>query len=149
MTWLTDHIENQVMKKSGFTVIELMIAIAIVAILVALALPNYQDSVRKGRRAEAQADLLDFAGSAERVFTQTNSYTTAALPDGDKDGDGEDDYYTYSFPVAVTATTYTIRATPTAAQTADKCGTMSLNSTGLKTNTGTEVGCCETIARES
>jgi len=122
------------MKHSGFTVFELVIVITIVAILAALAYPSYRESVMKARRVDAQTDLLSFANNAERIFNATNSYATVALPDNK-------DFYTYDFPVAVTATSYTIRATPTSSQNTDKCGTMTLSSTGQKTHTGTSPDC--------
>ena len=123
-------------KNSGFTLTELLIVIAVVAILVALAYPSYQNSMQKTRRADAQGDLMEFAGIAERIYTQTNpnSYATITLP-------ANSDFYTYSFPVAVTATTYTIRATPTAIQNSDACGSMNLTQTGLKTHSGTLANC--------
>ena len=123
-------------KKFGFTVIELMIVIAIVSVLVVLALPSYHNSVRKSRRAEAQSTLTQFAGFAERVFTQSNSYASVSLPAGDN-------FYTYSWgaPDPPTATAYTIKATPTTVQNKDRCGTMTLTQTGQKTNTGTETDC--------
>ena len=114
--------------------VELMIVIAIVAILVAVAIPNYQESVRKSRRADAQTDLLEFAGTAERVYNQDNSYAAIVLPTST-------DYYTYSFPVAVTANAYTIRATPKTIQDSDACGTMNLTQTGARTHTGELTGC--------
>jgi type IV pilus assembly protein PilE len=123
-----------IVKISGFTLPELVVVIAIIAILAAIAIPSYRNSVRKSRRAEAQEQLLNFAGMAERIFTQSNSYATATLP-------ADTDYYTYTFPVAITATTYTIRATPTAIQSADGCGTMSLTQTGQRTHTGSEADC--------
>ena len=123
-----------VTKRSGFTLVELMIVIAIVAILVSIALPNYQESVRKARRADAQTDLLEFSNTAERVFTVTNSYATTALP-------ANSDFYVYSFPLAITATTYSIRATPTTAQSADACGAMSMNQAGQRSKTGSLAGC--------
>ena len=124
------------MKHSGFTLIEILIVIAIVAILVALALPNYNESVRKARRSDAQQDLLEFAGTAERVFTRTNSYITV-----DDTTPAATDYYTYSFPAAATATTYSITATPKSSQGVDKCGTMTLTNTGARTYSGTLAGC--------
>jgi type IV pilus assembly protein PilE len=127
----------------GFTLTEILVVIAIVAILVALAVPNYQASVRKSRRADAQADLIEFANTAERIFTQTNSYAST-----DADGDGtpneviaDTDYYTYTFSVNPTATAWTVTATPTAIQTADPCGTMSLAHTGQRTKTGSLADC--------
>jgi len=121
-------------NSTGFTLVELLIVIAIVAILVALALPSYQESVRKARRSDAQQELLEFAGTAERIFTQANSYATVTLP-------ANTDFYTYSFPVVVTANSYTILATPTGSQANDKCGAMSLNQRGDKPNPGSLAGC--------
>jgi len=118
----------------GFTLVELMIVIAVMAILVSLALPNYQQSIRKGRRADAQTDLIEFVGQAERVFTQTNSYATAILP-------ANTDFYTYTFSVAAAATVYTIQAAPKTVQDQDSCGTMRLDQAGLRTKTGTLADC--------
>ena len=121
-------------KTTGFTLVELMIVIAVMAILVSLALPSYQQSIRKGRRADAQTDLIEFVGQAERVFTQTNSYATAVLP-------ATTDFYTYTFSVAASATAYTIQAAPKTGQDQDGCGTMRLDQTGLRTRTGTLADC--------
>jgi len=122
------------MNSRGFTLVELMIVIAIVAIVVSLALPSYQQSIRKGRRADAQAELIEFAGRAERVFTQTNSYATSALPN-------DTDFYTFSFSAGPSATAYTLVATPKATQSSDRCGTMNLTQMGQRTHTGAETDC--------
>ena len=60
--------------RAGFTLIELMITVAIVGILAAIAYPSYQDSVRKGKRAEGRTALIDFLQQQERFLTQTGSY---------------------------------------------------------------------------
>lgn len=60
--------------RRGFTLIELMITVAIVGILAAIAYPSYQDSVRKGKRAEGRTALIDFMQQQERYLTQTGSY---------------------------------------------------------------------------
>ena len=60
--------------RRGFTLIELMIPVAIVGILAAIAYPAYQDSVRKGKRAEGRTALIDFLQQQERYLSQTGSY---------------------------------------------------------------------------
>lgn len=61
----------------GFTLIELMITVAIVAILAAIAIPSYQDSIWKGKRAEAKAAILKGLQAEERYYTQNNTYVDA------------------------------------------------------------------------
>ena len=128
---------------SGFTLVEILVVIAIVAILVALALPSYQDSVRKSRRVDAQGDLMEFANTAERIFTQTNSYVST---DADTNGKPDEviadtDFYTYTFSAGPTASTWTVQAAPKTGQDADPCGTMGLAHTGQRTKTGALADC--------
>lgn len=69
-------------RPRGFTLIELMITVAIVAVLAGIAYPLYTDQVRKGRRAEARAALMNLLQQQERYHTQNNSYAafTAGAP---------------------------------------------------------------------
>ena len=131
-------IKLKMKKVLGFTLVELMVVIAVAALLVSIAIPSYHSSVRKGRRAAAQAELVQFAGVAERIFTQTNSYATATAVEP-----ADTDFYTYSFADGPDADSFILRATPTDIQSADKCGTMNLAHTGAKTNSG-EAGDCPT-----
>jgi len=117
------------MKENGFTLIELMITVAIIGIIASIAYPSYQDSVRKTRRAAAQADLVELASFMERTFTTDNSYASAALPALGTE------QYTVDLQIQ-TATAFRLRAIPTGAQATDTCGTLTISNTGATTPTG-------------
>jgi type IV pilus assembly protein PilE len=113
-----------------------MIACAIVAILAAIAYPSYNSSVQKSRRAEAKSALLGVASQMERWSTEKGTYATATLGTGGVFADhSENSYYNLSL-ANLTATTYTVRAAPTAAQTGDPCGTLTYTDQGVKDVTG-------------
>ena len=63
--------------QKAFTLIELMVVVAIIGIMASIAYPNYQDSVRRSRRADAKGALLNFANAMERYFTENNTYCDA------------------------------------------------------------------------
>ena len=67
-------------SQSGFTLIELMIVTAVIAILAAIAYPSYTDSVRKGRRAEGRTALMELMQQQERFMTQRNTYASWSTP---------------------------------------------------------------------
>ncbi len=120
------------MKKSsiGFTLIEIMIAIAIVAILAAIAVPNYTTYITQSRRNEAQTNLLSIQAEYEQYFAQNNAYPTSnTLPGGG--AIPSTTYYKYSS--TTTTTTYTLTAQATGSQANDtQCATMTINNTGLE-----------------
>jgi type IV pilus assembly protein PilE len=121
---------------AGFTLIELIFVVAIIAILLALAYPAYNDQIRKARRADAVSSMMATAQYLERCFTQTNAYTGCTEPDGA----AADGYYNISMSV-YTATTYTIQAVPQGAQASDPCGTSTLDYLGNKTAGSTSDRC--------
>lgn len=125
-------------KWRGFTLIELMITVAVVAILAAIAYPSYLDQIRKSRRADAEAVLLESAQWMERFYTENNAYNqtrtgvAVALPftKSPKEGGPAGGYYTIA--VAATANTFTLSATQAGPQVGEACGTLTLNNTGVK-----------------
>ncbi|PKM11490.1 MAG: pilus assembly protein PilE [Gammaproteobacteria bacterium HGW-Gammaproteobacteria-3] len=133
--------------QSGFTLIELMITVAIVGILASIAYPSYQDSVMKSRRADAKGALLGLANAMERHFTETNSYLDAAGTTATPADTGAPRIYATQSPVdggtpyynltinAATSTTFTLNAAPIGAQANDKCATLTLTHTGVKGDT--------------
>ena len=133
----------------GFTLIELMIAVAVVGILAAIAYPSYQDSIRKSRRADAKGVLLQAAQWMERNYTENNCYhrntpgtcstaaVTTTLPASVSKSptDGANTYYNITLVAAgTTANAFTLQAAPTSTgnQSADTCKTLTLTSTGVK-----------------
>ena len=120
----------------GFTLIELIIVIAIVALLVAVALPSYRDHVRKSRRAEAQAYLMSVAGRQQQFLVDTRAYapnlTTINIP---TPADVSRSYTVTLNVVAGPPPTFTLTAAPLAGtdQVNEKCGTLTINQTGAKT----------------
>ncbi|TNJ33588.1 type IV pilin protein [Arenimonas terrae] len=126
-------------RQRGFTLIELMIVVVIIAVLAAIALPAYQQHVITTRRATAAACLTEMAQFMERHYTDNLTYVggnpaTATFQCRD-DLVGQ---YTFAFVGAVTATGFTLGATPQGRQaTRDTaCGSLRMNQAGTKTVTG-------------
>lgn len=126
----------------GFTLLEVMVVIAIIAILTAFAVPSYTDSVTRSHRSEARSTLVQAAQFMERVRTERNSYAPGgaapALPANlaqvPATGPAR---YTLAVGGA-TATTYTLTATPVGAMAGDGCGNLSIDNTGLRSHTGSK-----------
>lgn len=127
-------------KANGFTLIELVIAIAIVGILTAIAVPSYQEYVRKSNRKAAAACLLEQAQRAERYYTTNLTYVGLPAPAG---GCTVDLAARYTFPAAtaVDVRTYTLSANAIGDQANDsKCLNLGINQTGTKTVSGSYSG---------
>lgn len=122
----------------GFTLIELVIVVAVVAILVAIALPSYQEQVRKSRRAQAKADIAEVMQLAERFHTVNNTYVGFALPFSQSPREtGAAAHYSLQLSDA-SATDLTVEASPEGSQAVDRCGKLSLSNKGTKLPTTPE-----------
>ncbi|HXR00153.1 MAG TPA: type IV pilin protein [Pseudomonas sp.] len=132
-------------KQRGFTLIELMITVAIVAILAAIAYPSYTKYVQRGYRSEGIAMLNDAVARTERFYAQNNTYAGATLSTIGLTAatvttlNSANSKYQLTFvSSASTATTYTLQIAPQGTQTADTCGTMTIDQAGTKTPTTAE-----------
>jgi type IV pilus assembly protein PilE len=118
----------------GFTLIEVMIVVAVIAILSAIALPSYDEYVRRSRRADAQTQILQAAHYLERRYTTSGNYGVTLPPDlAQSPGTGTVLYNITLSTNAPVNSTFTLVATATGAMTGDKCGDYILAHTGAKT----------------
>lgn len=136
----------------GFTLIEMMIVVLIIAILSSIAFPSYRKYVMKTKRAECEGVLLTGAGIFERYYAANNSYQmSSGTPQGIKvltcprdDKDGKAPSYTVKVS-SISTSGFTLQAIPYGGQAKDECGTLSINQTGTKTASGgtvTDVAVC-------
>jgi type IV pilus assembly protein PilE len=137
-------------RNAGFSLLELMIVVAVIGILASVALPSYRESVARSDRAQARAEVLRAEGWMERYYTENNRYSNTAAatttnPAGFASNFGNvpstgTAKYTISLTVAAATTTapptYTITATPTGPMASDVCGTYTKVSNGALTASG-------------
>jgi type IV pilus assembly protein PilE len=140
-------------RSRGFTLIELLIAMAIVAILVRIAFPSYQAYVVRSSRQAAQSELVELANAQEKIYLNSNAYTTSVTGDYTGQSTGglgvkatttcttagrsRDCRYTYSLNNAAAAGTFTLTATPVAGTPQASDGNLTITETGQR-NWGTK-----------
>ena len=124
--------QNTRPKQIGFTLIELMITVAIVGILAAIAYPSYTQYVERARRNDAKVVLLEAAQYMERRFTENRTFVGSTMPASLAISPREGDTWFDINLGNVGATTYTLTAVPKSGWTPQKCGSLSLDQLGVK-----------------
>jgi len=132
-------------RTAGFTLIELMIAVVVATILLAIAIPSYRSQIEKSRRTDAKTAVLDLAAREQRYFSVYNSFTTspqnlaygnAAATFPMNVGSG---YYSVNVtapaPVGTNPPTFTVTATAINSQTGDtQCASLTVDNTGRQSS---------------
>jgi type IV pilus assembly protein PilE len=129
----------------GFTLIELMITVAIIAILAAVAVPSYGEYIRKSRRSEAQSFMSEVVARQQHFLLDRRAYAVSITGLPAANGLGMTIPSSVSSFYAVTIATdnttsppsFVVTGTPSGAQTAEKCGTLTIDQRGTKTASGT------------
>ena len=122
-------------RVKGFTLIEMLIVVALISILAAVALPSYREYIKKSYRSEAQSYLMALASRQQQFLVDTRAYAnlatlTSVLPTPTNVNSA----YTVTMPdPAGVPPAFTLTATPKTAQASEKCGTLTIDQTGTKT----------------
>lgn len=131
------HACRPLVRQTGFTLIELMIVVAVLGTLAAIAYPSYTEYLVRSRRSAAESYLMDLAARQQEYQLNARRFATEDELGIDPPADVSD-FYSVTVPVS-TQTTFRLQATPTGIQLArdTKCGTLTLNQAGVKTESGT------------
>jgi type IV pilus assembly protein PilE len=128
-------------NQNGFTLIEMMITVAIVGILAAVAIPSYRQHIVRAARTEAQSELLQLVTLQEKIYLNSNAYTfrvtnaydgTSAGGLGVTSGKTKDNRYNVTLANTAVSQTFTLVATPITGTTQAGDGNLSVTESGIK-----------------
>lgn len=143
-----NRIKHMKKRSNGFTLIEVMIVVAILGILAGIAYPSYMESVRKSNRSDAKVGLSDVAQRLQRCFTAYSAYNNANCGAATAYNNGASTATPegfYSITAAINATTFTLTARPVAGTTQAndaKCTAFTLSHTGARGASGSDADNC-------
>ncbi len=130
-------------RQRGFTLVEMLVVVAMVAILGAVAYPSYLAQITKGRRADAKQALVELAQKLERFYTERGTYAGATLGGSGLYASTSPGGYYSLVITSQTADGFTITAAPLGSQTSDSCGTLGYNQIGDRSvSAGASVAQC-------
>lgn len=126
-------------RSTGFSLIELLVAIVIVGIVAAIAIPSYNNYFIRGSRSAAQGELMELASIEEKIFLNSNAYSSSitAAYDGTSTGglgktSGQTTDGKYALSITATSQTYTLTATPVSGKSQVGDGNISISENGQR-----------------